>query len=64
MKFRMEIDCGNAAFGDNATSCAAELANILEMIAEHITDTGLTAGYRGMVVDTDSSEVGFYVAEG
>jgi hypothetical protein len=42
MKFKLEIDCGNAAFGSDSAARYAEVGRILAEIAKAMRDESLT----------------------
>ena len=48
MKFTLSIDCSNAAFcdDDGEPDPRWEVARILAILAEHITDVGVEPGMR------------------
>lgn len=55
MKFRLEIDCDSAAFGDDDGHRAAELARILA----HLVANWCGAMNAGTLRDANGNRVGF-----
>lgn len=58
MKFRLEIDMDNAAFGDDRSERAAEVARILAELATVMDANGLQRGDTGAVHDYNGNRVG------
>jgi len=53
--FKLEMDCGNAAFDDDA---AGEVARILGVVAKRIEGTGLAEIETGLCTDTNGNMIG------
>lgn len=54
MKFKLEINCDNAAFGDDATERYSEIARILKVVAQDMED-----GHSAVVLrDINGNKVG------
>ena len=54
MRFNLEIDCDNAAFGETENECAREVERILRTLSPYWTTGG--AGIR----DTNGNSVGTF----
>jgi hypothetical protein len=65
MKFKLEIECGNAAFGEYWEDTAAEIARILIDAATEIDAKleGEPHGYKQPLRDANGNKVGFYEIE-
>lgn len=56
MKLNLEVDCGNAAFGEDAQTTAYEVARILRVTAEKMEAGRMS----GRCVDYNGNTVGTY----
>ena len=56
MKFTIDIDCGNAAFGEDDHERGEELARILKIVARQLEDGFI----RGFCYDANGNTVGTY----
>lgn len=57
MKFKLEIDCDNAAFGDNMAMTFWELGRMLYALSKRIAETGEE---EGKLRDKNGNTVGKY----
>lgn len=61
MKFKLEIECDNAAFGDGMAATNAEVSRILKSLAHSL----IIDGYgNGPLRDWNGNTVGSYKFEG
>jgi hypothetical protein len=59
MKFKLEIECGNDAFGDTFEDTRDEVARILSELSGRIARNELCGG-QFKVFDHNGNRVGFY----
>ena len=58
MKFKLEIKCDNAAFGDNALDRGYEVARILKKLSLKVEDEAADVGEVLPLFDTNGNCVG------
>ena len=61
MKFRLDVECDNAAFGDTDEERNAELSRILHKLAERIGQMAIVVS--GKVHDVNGNKVGDWSVE-
>ncbi len=61
MKFKLEIDCDNAAFGDGAQEVGAEIARILGEVRDRICHSELDANELFSIRDANGNTCGGFV---
>ncbi len=61
MKFKIEIECNNAAFGDLP---GFEVARLLRGVADEVDERDILPGETGPLRDYNGNRVGFYRAAG
>lgn len=60
MKFKIEIDTANAAFGEGIYETGAELAQILRRLASKLENEGCGQYDTGSLRDVNGNKVGSY----
>lgn len=58
MKFKLEIKCDNAAFGENAQEVGDEVLSILEDLCKKVEAHGVKVGSLYRLFDTNGNRVG------
>lgn len=60
MRFILEIQCDNAAFGEDDATRGIELARILRHTANRLAATGFSAGSTRKLSDVNGNTVGSF----
>jgi hypothetical protein len=63
MRFILQFDMDNAAFGDSKNDVREEAARVLASVQERFADSGFAIDAEIPVRDTNGNKIGYWVVE-